>query len=335
VEGRALFARYDILQKLAGVIEGSMARDAPPDGPQPPRKLRRLIRLIDFELLALVAVDALISTIVAGWDWEDESCAMKVALSVGRDLQNEIEMARLRDPDKIDYRRVMEAKNRRRALWRSRDLKWPNILLVRAGWWLLDCATQLDLFELEEREVGRWRKKLLLPKIADGFWEITKELRKELSLVRPYYLPHDKPPPDWKAFRTEYGADRMPANFVRDKHPSTVKAIEAAFASGQIEPHAHGVSNVQRVPWRINEFMVPVVEKLAEHIEKRFKTLGKDDAECFKTALRADIDLAQKLIGRPFWTPYNVDFRGRLNPTPHFNIGREDRVRCLFQLWNG
>jgi DNA-directed RNA polymerase len=119
-----------------------------------------------------------------------------------------------------------------------------------------------------------------------------------------------------------------------------VAAVQAAaFESGQdtaqIEPHARGVSNVQRVPWMVNEFMVPVVEALAERVDKRFKTLGKDDAECFKAALRNDIDLARELIGRPFWCPYNVDFRGRLNPTPHFNIGREDRVRCLFRFWNG
>jgi hypothetical protein len=54
----------------------------------------------------------------------------------------------------------------------------------------------------------------------------------------------------------------------------------------------------------INEFMVPVVEKLAEHVETRFKTL-----EFFKIALRDDIDRARKSV-RHFGPPYNVDFRG-------------------------
>ena len=80
-----------------------------------------------------MAVDALINTIVAGWDWKDESCAMKVALSVGETLRDEIEMA-------------------------------------------------------------HW--------------------------------------------------------------------IERAFENGALAQHAAGVSRVQRVPWMINEFMVPVVEKL-------------------------------------------------------------------------
>jgi len=331
--GRALFARYDILQKLAPYIEATMASKPPPEAPKAPRALRGLIRLVEPEVLALVAVDALINTIVAGWDWEDESAAMKVALAVGRDLRDEIEMARLRDPDGVDYRHVMEADNRHRALWRYRALEWPNPLMVRAGWWLLNCAEVCDLFESEQRRIGR--NVLTLPKIADGHWEEIKKLREELSLARPYYLPHFKAPPDWTSWRTEYGPDRMPATFVRDEHPDTVATIKEAFGSGQLDRHAKGVSNAQRVPWKINEFMVPVVEKLACHVEKRFKTLAGDDAECFKTALRDDMDLARQLTGRPFWTPYNIDFRGRLNALPHFHIGREDRVRCLFQFGNG
>lgn len=47
-----------------------------------------------------MAVDALINTIVAGWDWNDESAAMKVAKTVGETLLDEFEMARLRDPNK-------------------------------------------------------------------------------------------------------------------------------------------------------------------------------------------------------------------------------------------
>jgi len=68
-------------------------------------ELRRLIRLVDPDVLALVAVDALINVIVAGWDWEEEICrheggAVGRSNPAGRDRN----VARLRDPDKIDYR---------------------------------------------------------------------------------------------------------------------------------------------------------------------------------------------------------------------------------------
>jgi len=325
--GRALFTRYDILPKLAAYIAGPEAQKACP------RHLRRLIRLVDFDTLALVAIDALINAVVAGWDWEDESCGMKVALSIGKDLLDEIEMARLRDPDGIDHRRVMEATNRHVAISRYRTLEWSDPVKVRAGWWLLGCAMQCDLFDTEEREIGRWRNVIILPKIADGHWEEIKKLRAELSLARPYYRPHEKAPPDWTSWRTEYGPDRMPATFVRDEHPDTIRSIERAFEGGMCREHAEGVSRVQRVPWAINEFMVPVVEKLAEHVEqRRFKNCGED---LFRAAVDEDIRTARRLIGRPFWTPYNIDFRGRLNPLPYFNIAREDRVRCLFLFHNG
>jgi hypothetical protein len=157
--GRALFARSDVLQKLAAYIDS-------PESPKAPRAISRLVRLVDSETLALVAVDALINTIVAGWDWEDESAGMKIALAVGKDLRDEIEMARLRDPDKIDYQRVMKAQNRHIALSRYRTLEWSNSVLVRVGWWLLNCAEACDLFESEQRQVGR--NVLTLPKIADG-----------------------------------------------------------------------------------------------------------------------------------------------------------------------
>src|SRR5262249_20731260 len=179
--GRAFFARFDVLQKLAAYI-------ASPEAPKPPRAISRLVRLVDYETLALVAVDAPINTIVDGWDWNDESCAMNVALTVGKDLRDEIEMARLRDPDKIDYRRGLRARNRHVALSRYRTLEWSNLVTVRAGWWLLNCAEACDLFDSEERQVGR--NLLTLPKIADGHWDEIKKLREELSLARPYYLPH-------------------------------------------------------------------------------------------------------------------------------------------------
>src|SRR5262249_22803090 len=111
------------------------------------------------------------------------SCAMKVAKAVGETLRDEIEMARLRDPDKIDYRRVMGAKNRHAVLSRYRTLDWSNRVLVRAGWWLLNCGEACDLFESEQCEVGR--NVPTLPKIADGHWEQIKRIREELSLARP------------------------------------------------------------------------------------------------------------------------------------------------------
>jgi hypothetical protein len=57
----------------------------------------------------------------------------------------------------------------------------------------LNCAEACDLFESEQRQIGR---NVLTPRSRMGHWEEIKKLRKELSLARPYYLPHFKAPPD-------------------------------------------------------------------------------------------------------------------------------------------
>jgi hypothetical protein len=206
--------------------------------PKPPRGLGSIIKQLPPEKVALVALDALINAIVAGWDWNDESVEMKVAQEIGRDLRDELEIQRLLDPDTVDHTRVMNAQNRHAALWRYRTPDWPPSQLVRAGAWLIERASAADIFDVEYRQAGR--NILQFPKIRDDHWVEVEKLREELALARPYYLPHDKPPPDWTAWRTEYGDKRMSATFVRDEHPDTVAAVTAAFADGSIKEHAEG-----------------------------------------------------------------------------------------------
>jgi DNA-directed RNA polymerase len=49
----------------------------------------------------------------------------------------------------------------------------------------------------------------------------------------------------------------------------------------------------------------------------------------------ADIAMAEKLRGAPFYTPINCDFRGRHNGIPRLKFQREDRVRSLFHFDRG
>src|SRR5262249_41502150 len=157
----------------------------------------------------------------------------------------------------------------------------------------IECASAADIFDTEYRQVGR--NILHFPKIRDDHWRAVEELREELAFARPYYLPHDKPPPDWIDWRTEYGDNRVSATFVRDEHPDTVAAVKAAFADGSIKEHAEGVSNVQRVAWIINEPMIEVVGKLIYEVDRRFKTLGSDDARIYREQVQRDLALARHL----------------------------------------
>jgi hypothetical protein len=281
--GRAVFREYTLLRNLAAYMAG-------PDAPKPPRKLRELVRLVDPEVLALVAVHALINAIDAEWDFTDRALRMKLLLKIGEDLRGEIEMITLRERDRKEHRRVVKARNRHLALWHHRTQKWPPSLLVHAGAWLYDCALRCDLFEEEKRQVGRSGSWVWLPKISDRRQAEFDEIYTKLSLARPYYLPHDKPPPDWTSFRTEYGPNRLPATFVRAKHPDTVKAVQATFENGRMTRHASGVNIIQRVPWVINDRMLPIVEALATEIAADEAKNPKANAKQAHKNLEVDIE---------------------------------------------
>src|SRR5258708_12457774 len=64
--GRAFLARCDVIPRLAAYM-------ASPGAPKPPRAISRLVLLVDFETLALVAVDGLLNALVAAWASNDHS----------------------------------------------------------------------------------------------------------------------------------------------------------------------------------------------------------------------------------------------------------------------
>ena len=292
------------------------------DAPRCPKGLERVVRQLPPDQLALIAVSALLNKIDTGWDPDDKSARMKICLTIGRDLRDQLELTRLLTDCPAAHEYVKAAKHKRSALWRFRRLDWSERDCVAAGSWLLDCATSLDFFDFDERG---------FPKIAYEHQKAVDLLREELINRHPFYLPSLKRPQYWTGWRN--GS----ATFLQDSHPATVAEIKSAFADGSINQHADGVNALQRVPWTINERMLPVVRKFAGLKEGGGR--GPDGEVIGKrvrreTVLR-DVAVAKYLVGRTFWTQLRCDFRGRINPLPHFNFAREDHVRSLFLFANG
>ena len=290
--GRAVCGQ--ILPALAGYL-------LTPEAPQPPKGLGGIIRRLPADELALIALSGLLNRIDIGWKRDDPSARMKLCLAIGRDLRDQLEAKGLLEADPVAYKRVMAAGNRYRAIWKYRQTGWLDSTCVRAGNWLLDCATALDFFDIDKDG---------FPRIDEGHQKAVDLLREELIERHPFYLPNLQCPPDWEGWRNGT------ATFMRDSHPETAAAIEAAFADGSIKQHADGVNALQRVPFVINERLLPVVRK-------------------FATGALRDVAVAKYLAGAPFYTKCNIDFRGRVYPLPHFNFTREDRVRSLFMFANG
>src|SRR5262249_21479425 len=214
----------------------------------------RVVHQVPHDELALIAVAALLNKIDTGWDPRDKSARLKICLAIGNDLRDQLEMRRLLEECPAAHKYVERAKSRQRAIWRFRRLDWSQRDLTHAGGGLLDCAVCFsDFFELGERR---------FPRIPSQHHAAGGRLRGELIDAYPYYLPLLAPPPDWKGWRTHYER-RISATFVRDSHPDTVAEIKAAFADGSMKQHVDGVNAIQRVPFVINEAMLPVVRAFA------------------------------------------------------------------------
>jgi DNA-directed RNA polymerase len=287
---------------------------------KPPRGLEQVIRRLSPEQLSAMVLRVLFNEIHNDWSKRDRdpprNPRMMFCLRVGRMLRDELEFAGLFIAKQyvLAKGRPSKAKSPSKAvrdkhvaLGKFRRLEWGNAECARAGGWLLGATEQVDLFDLDDRG---------LPKIADDHKAAINARIEEIVFRHPLYMPSLTPPPSWTSWRTEYD-DRIGATFVNTHDPETIKVMKAAFADGTIKPHAAGVSTIQRVPLRINPTTLPLLKQFggAEY--------------------RRDVNIAEALHDRPFWSPVRCDFRGRLVHLSDFNYTRGDPVRSLFTFHEG
>ncbi len=279
---------------------------------KPPRGLEQVLRGLSRKQLAYLALRAILDRIHAGWDLRNrkgklrkvDSPNMLFRLELGHMVRNELEFAGLLAAQKW----VKAARKRHAALGKFRRIDWTNAECARAGDWLWDCLAELDCFDGDERG---------FPKFADDHKAAMDDLAEKLVFAHPLYMPSLTEPPPWTTGRVEYD-NRISAVFVKTKGDlETEAAIKAAFADGSIEPHAMGVSSVQRVPLKINTAMLPLLRDFAAEEYKR------------------DIVVASALGHKTFWNPVRCDFRGRLIQLCDFNYTRGDPVRSLFLFAEG
>ena len=270
--------------------------------PRPPRGLAKPIQALSSDDLALSAL----WPILRGRNRRNQFADTKLCIEIGRNVCDRRLMKKL---DRQTRARVKKRPGK--LAWRYLRPDWSEDDCIAVGNWLVNCALQLDFFEVDENN---------LPKIADKHQPAVDKMRADLVWRDPVYLPHRYPPPDWTEWRTRYD-DRISARFVRSYYANTRPAIDRAFQDPEWE-HARGVNALQRVPLRINDFMLPVVERFAP---------APEDMDF----IAPDWAVARYLAGKPFWLTYNCDRRGRLNALPHFHYMREDHVRSLFMFDRG
>ena len=291
--------------------------------PSPPRGLGPAIRGLSTDELALSALWPILRERNRRHPYADT----RLCMEIGR---NVCDRRLLKKLDRDKRSKIKRAPGK--YAWRFLRPDWEDDDCITVGNWLVGCALRLDFFELDENN---------LPTIAAEHKPAVAKLYDDLVWRDPVYLPHKCPPPDWTGWRTWYG-DRISATFVKSHYENTRPAIEAAFVltpaedvlvEGEVlhvEPigfaHGKGVNSLQRVPLRINQHMLRLVERL------RPDPKSDDDG---RGPVAPDCAVAKYLAGEPFWVPYRCDRRGRLIALPHFHYGREDHVRSLFMFDKG
>jgi DNA-directed RNA polymerase, mitochondrial len=210
--------------------------------------------------------------------------------------------------------------------------RWPAQDLAAAGNWLLECC----LHALPEIIVALNGVPCPTSAAVDRAAAIA-----ELAIV-PVFHPRSERPKPWTrwgcgAYWTE--RSKFSTAFVRDDRAE--KDVKVAWAAGTMQPHVDGVNALQDVQWQINSSILDAVKKhgggiLARKVQRKYR----EKKYLFKrrlatTAIRAPLDVAAAVPLWKFYTPQNIDFRGRVYPLTHLNYGNTDHIRAMFRFADG
>jgi DNA-directed RNA polymerase len=295
----------------------------------------------------------------------------KATIALGRAVQGEL-WAR-KQPRKTRTKILKSADPRQSSRAAGYDVRdWPRSYAAQVGNFLKGALLEAlpEFFTLRDPietlmearyNAARAKKKLKARKlsvphelcITTGAEARAMQLRERLRWLNPSFVPCTEPPKPWTGWRNGGYWDertRVFAPFVRNcHHPRNIARIKRAFRDGSMKQHVDAVNVLQAVPWTIN---VPVLEELKRRLPtferkhrwhridkwwRKAKTpmvkVGKKWVS--ETLLLDDIAIATDLVGQKFWTPLNIDKRGRIFGVCNFWYGRQDYVRSLFLFADG
>ena len=210
---------------------------------------------------------------------------------------------------------------------------------VVAGDWMLSVLLLLPCFDSDKD--GIW----IVPKWQDRIDKICEDL----LWRHPVMLPHREEPKPATGWWTHH-SERLRTSFVRDWRKETREAIEARFATANppAEPsgpfaeladatlclpftHADGVNALKRVPLRINQSLLPLIDKFAVELMGH----NGDQRTADRNTVKADLRHARWCGNGAIHLDYSCDKRGRVYSEQQLNYAREDHVRGLFEFERG
>src|SRR5215831_344341 len=227
----------------------------------PPRGLEQVLRGLDHQQLALIALRSALDQMHFGWDKRKDrkdgkrtvkNPDMLFRLELGRAVRDELEFAGLLAAKKY----VKAARNKHAALGRLkfRRVDWTNAECAQVGDWLWDALSEMSCFNTDARGFPCFHAdhKAALDKLAE-----------EVLFDHPLYKPRLAEPSPWTAWRVECPGD-IAATFVKANDPETIGEIKAAFEE------AAQVRLIPRERTGANNFWTEA---------EAFETAGPSDAE--------------------------------------------------------
>ncbi len=340
----------------------------------PSKHFLRAVRELDPDVIALCALQGTIHGIAQGYGLRDlsltlgrmahDECYAAGLLKHDGKLAGRIERAVRKRHGSLKYRKQAARSIAKRAGFKGLD--WSREDLARAGTVLLEFVTQSCgwAFALTDQN-----EPVLTPEALD----LVEEAFDDDVALNPVLLPLTEPPVPWMDHNKGGYPDLKRARrntLVRTWSRENVAAIRAAIKDGSMQPTLDAVNSVQNVAFKINQRVLEVLKWCDEHdiavagLPRRkdlevparpadWDNLDKDKQRAWRikaaqvhtrnrglvsdrVLFAEDVRTAELLMAASaFWTPCNLDWRGRVYPLPHFNFQRDDRVRGLFLFTNG
>ena len=150
-------------------------------------------------------------------------------------------------------------------------------------------------------------------------------------------VPKPQAPAKWEDWAKGGTSDHRLAGsltIVRARNKDAARAVRKAIRDGTMKPTLDALNALQAVPWTINEQVLNVLRAcVPQSIE--VDGVPKDDS-ADRVVFGLDMKTAEAMAAHErFWTPMNLDWRGRVYGVPSFNFQRDDRVRALFLFADG
>lgn len=249
--------------------------------------------------------------------------------------------------------------------------EWSNKQRIVAGNWAVNFLTTAlpQVFSLSIEKDGK-DKALLMTEEAFSVGLAAVEYAIH---AYPVYLPSKVSPRPWTDWNIGGPRDsrfQHKSTVLRSLHSETAAYVRSNIATGTMQPALDALNLIQGVGWRINKRVLEVMKWCHVHTvpvkslprardidlpdrSKPWDDMSESEQKAWKiranqaklknrgfsserVLFHEDMTTAELLEGEGvFYTPCNMDWRGRVYPLTHFNYQREDRVRSLFEFANG